>query len=471
VRFAPAQLRSKVYIVDEAHQITGAAANAFLKTLEEPPAHARFILATTDPEQLLPTIVSRCQRFEFRRVSIEDMTRRLRQVAGLESITINDDALRVIARNATGSLRDALALLEQLALQAGGSSSQPIDGSDVSALLGLSRNDRVEAIVDAVSRRNPGDALEIVQAAVDEGEDPRQLNRQLVAYLRMLLLDRCGDSSDVATDERGHGLAATFSVSELASHARRFSEIDFAIKHSPYPQLPLEVALVEAALAGDPQPHATSGASAVSGAGASNGRPTSLRDRVRGLQPPRTATGEEPAPSVRAQAATITPFPGPSNDESARPPVAAGHAIDVNLIADLWPNVRADVKALNRRIEALLSEVDPVAVSGNLITLAVPYPFHRDKLNTDEVRETVAGVLSRLLQRDVLLTCVLRGEFTAAPGTAPSTTTEPLTPGTQTGDDEEERARMRIQAAKNIFDAEEIDEAPATSALVASEEG
>src|SRR5215204_1706076 len=108
VRYAPAQLRSKVYIIDEAHQITGAAANAFLKTLEEPPAHTRFILATTDPEELLPTIVSRCQRFEFRRVNVDDMTRRLQTVSDLEGISIEVDGLRMIARHATGSLRDAL---------------------------------------------------------------------------------------------------------------------------------------------------------------------------------------------------------------------------------------------------------------------------------------------------------------------------------------------------------------------------
>ncbi len=119
VRYAPAQLHSKVYIIDEAHQITGAAANAFLKTLEEPPSHTRFILATTDPEELLPTIVSRCQRFEFRRVSADDMTRRLQKVADLEGIPIEPDALRMIARHATGSLRDALGLLEQLSLLSG----------------------------------------------------------------------------------------------------------------------------------------------------------------------------------------------------------------------------------------------------------------------------------------------------------------------------------------------------------------
>src|SRR5215212_6875592 len=143
VRYAPAQLRSKVYIIDESHQITGAAANAFLKTLEEPPAHTRFILATTDPEELLPTIVSRCQRFDFKRVSLDDIVRRLQTISALEGISVDADALRLIARNATGSLRDALGLLEQLALGLGSavssedSSPVAITSADVTAALGL----------------------------------------------------------------------------------------------------------------------------------------------------------------------------------------------------------------------------------------------------------------------------------------------------------------------------------------------
>src|ERR671910_2335924 len=248
VKYAPTQLRTKFYIIDEAHQITGAAANAFLKTLEEPPAHTRFVLATTDPEELLPTIVSRCQRFDFRRVSAVDMVRRLQTVAALEGVSVDSDPLRLIARHATGSLRDALGLLEQLAL---GSAPSPDDQTsvaitvaDVTAALGLSRNERVEGLVAAIGRRDAGQALRVVQDAVDDGEDPRQLNRQLLAYLRLLLLERSGGTGDA--DARARELAGMFSPFELAGLARRFGEIDFAIKHAPYPQLPLEVALVEA---------------------------------------------------------------------------------------------------------------------------------------------------------------------------------------------------------------------------------
>ncbi len=459
VRYAPAQLPSKFYIIDEAHQITGAAANAFLKTLEEPPGHARFILATTDPEELLPTIVSRCQRLEFRRISADVMADHLRRVAGLEGIAIEDDALRAVARQATGSLRDALGLLEQLAVGQGAKDAAEdhpaINALDVQAALGLSRNDRVEGLVLALSRRAAGDALRIVGEAIEAGEDPRQLNRQLVRYLRLLLLERTGAPADA--DETARDLAAQFSLEELARLALRFSEIDFSIKHSPYPQLPLEVAVVEAAAGPGVADQPLRAAPAPADPEPSS-RARSLRDRVRGTSAiPEQSAAPPTSSSTVAPITPIRPEAAPSADRS-RPGAPA--SVEVERIVELWPQVRADVKALNRRIEALLSEVDPVAVAGNAITLAVPYPFHRDKLNSDEVREILSSVLSRHLGRDIWLNCVLRGEV-VLPG-APSILSSAPTlaapaPPEQTPETEEDRDAVRLRAAANIFDAEIIE--------------
>jgi DNA polymerase-3 subunit gamma/tau len=498
VRYAPAQLPSKVYIIDEAHQITGAAANAFLKTLEEPPPHSRFILATTDPEELLPTIVSRCQRFEFRRVSADDMASRLRTVADQEGFQVSEDALLLIGRHATGSLRDALGLLEQLALQAG-NGEQAIEVADVRAALGLSRNERVESIVAALNARDAGAALGVVQASIDEGEDPRQLNRQLTAYLRSLMLERAGASQ--SGDATAVDLAQRFSLHELAAHAQRFAEIDFNIKHSPFPQLPLEIAIVAATTATGglattpdrqiadhvlaPAPRAYESPPPVQEDVQPAPRVTSLRDRVRNPTATRDAAPPPPRePTVadlqppRVEPAPITPLrSAPTPAVSAPRPAPAASAGQVGLydvaeIADLWPRIRSDVKAINRRIEALLSEVDPVAISESEITLAVPYPFHRDKLNSDDVRETVADVLSRNIGRRVTIACVLRGEYVP-----PAASAQPATPAAtrpaardaassavpeiapqdlDPGDDADE---ARLQAVKNLLDAEEIDEA------------
>src|SRR5215204_6000443 len=483
VRYAPAQLRSKVYIIDESHQITGAAANAFLKTLEEPPGHTRFILATTDPEELLPTIVSRCQRFDFRRVSADDIVRRLRTVAALEGVSVDADALLPIARHATGSLRDALGLLEQLALGSAISSetSSPVSitVADVTAALGLSRNDRVEGLVAALGCHDAGAALGVVQDAVDEGEDPRQLNRQLLAYLRVLLIERSGAAS--GADARARELADMFSLSELAALARQFGEIDFTIKHAPYPQLPLEVALVEAVATAAPGSGEKSAASEQSAQklrsdppASTSTRPTSLRDRVRSPSAIREVSPPEASRSDQTEPATVTPLRSvPVAQVAAVLAPAEDGSFDIEHIAELWPNVRADVKALNRRIEALLSEVDPVAITGNQITLAVPYPFHRDKLNSDDVRETLGGVLSRLLGRQISLVCILRGEMiapTVERGVVEKQDASLPRAESELDAEEEERARVRLRAAMNIFDAEVIEDVGVASQPVPAPE-
>ncbi|HEX2281164.1 MAG TPA: hypothetical protein VHG52_05310, partial [Thermomicrobiales bacterium] len=250
--------------------------------------------------------------------------------------------------------------------------------------------------------------------------------------------------------------------------ARRFGEIDFSIKHAPYPQLPLEVALVEAVALASPestssQPDERPVVRTLSDSAAVTPTPpTSLRDRVRAPASIRDISPREPARAGQSEPAPITPLRSvPVPDAVADGGPVNNPSLDIEQIAELWPNVRADVKALNRRIEALLSEVDPVAISGDQITLAVPYPFHRDKLNSDDVRETVGGVLSRLLGRDISLQCILRSEMVASPAqSAPMEIRE--SPPPQADDnapvDEEERARVRIRAAMNIFDAEEIRE-------------
>jgi len=276
--------------------------------------------------------------------------------------------------------------------------------------------------------------------------------------LRLLLLERSGSKPE--TDEKAQSLAAQFSLAELASLARRFGEIDFTIKHSPFSQLPLEVAIVEATAIVPAQ----LGASPESTVATNSQlpvvhRPSPLRDRIRRTAPEPDSPNSSAISPARAEPSPITPIrPSTSAIPKREFHGEAGSSLDVEQIANLWPDVRADVKALNRRIEALLSEVDPVAISGNQITLAVPYPFHRDKLNSDDVRETLSSVLSRRLNRDVSILCILREEMTSTRIGAAQIEPSPAKTGVDNApSDEDERAMARLRAAKNIFDAEEID--------------
>ncbi|HKG24935.1 MAG TPA: DNA polymerase III subunit gamma/tau, partial [Thermomicrobiales bacterium] len=493
VKYAPTQLRTKFYIIDEAHQITGAAANAFLKTLEEPPGHTKFVLATTDPEELLATIVSRCQRFDFRRINAEAMAGRLRSVAAAEGLTIDDEAVRVIARHAAGSLRDALGLLDQLAVygdREGGNVA--IDADAGRALLGVSRNDRVETLATALAERDVATALGTVNAAVEAGEDPRQLNRQLVAYLRILLHQRAGGSPDA--DERAKALAARFELAEIAWLARVFSEVDYRIRHSSYAHLPFEVALVEGILRrpGTEAPRAEARPAAVddlpSRPPERNGRDenvlakpstTALRDRVRGATTrPNGGPAPEPIP-IRTEASPERPAtpPPPRPSPATVATASSGSSLTVERLVDLWPRIRLDVKAVNRRIEALLSSIDPVAVRGDEVVLAAAYAFHRDRMNADEVRMVVGDAIGRLVKRPITTVCVLRGEEPSgamvamapepartspvpatAPPAAPMTPPEPP-PGALEDEGEPYDPSLderRVSAAKNIFDAEEV---------------
>jgi DNA polymerase-3 subunit gamma/tau len=474
VKYAPTQLKTKFYIIDEAHQITGAAANAFLKTLEEPPAHTKFILATTDPEELLQTIVSRCQRFDFRRIGVESIVQRLRTVAEAESLKVEDDALMVIARHATGSLRDALGLLDQLAVYREvepDADERTIDVAAVRAVLGVSRNDRVEALVKALADRDATLALETVNSAIEAGEDPRQLNRQLVGYLRVLLHQRAGGSPDA--DDRATELAQRFELLELAQLARTFSEIDFRIRHASYSQLPLEVALVEGVLRAnadlDDQVQSQPMAS----------QPRERPTRVVREEPPVEEVASTRLRDKVRGASSQNSSVKPVNSPAAPAPIANGSSsgtpLTVDQLADLWPRIRNDVKAVNRRVEALLSTIDPVAVDGNDVTLASPYEFHRSKLNSDDARIVVEDVINRLTGRRVRISCILREDVALSPrpvapsapvsienhvdeqvngGASSDNLDDALAPVENLPPDE--AAQQRINAAKNIFDAEEV---------------
>jgi len=531
VKYAPTQLGTKFYVIDEAHQITGAAANAFLKTLEEPPPHTRFVLATTDPEELLQTIVSRCQRFDFRRINLEAMVACLQKVARLENIDIEPDAIPVIARHATGSLRDALGVLDQVSVyrETSESEHQPVTVDTVRTVLGVSRNDRVESLVEALADRDAAAGLRAINEAVEAGDDIRQLGRQLVSYLRILLLHRAGGASDA--DEEARSLAERFSLNELAEFARVFSDMDVKIKHAAFSQLPLEIAMVTCAARATVPTDTVSPSRREPGhvarpeedRGRDAGAPpastpreapeepltprVSLRDRVRGQATPPAGTGApepvRPQPTQPSSAGRLQPAaPAAHSDDSGedvspppsigQPRAATGADITLETIVELWSKIRADVKAVNRRIEALLQQIDPVTVAGTKVFLVSPYEFHRNRMNSDEARTVVEDVISRLVKQRVQVSCITREEAAAMttthrssvasqPAPIPADVGEgprsPNGPASVSQPDTEEEPvasasvgegpsqissaeadATRISAAKNIFDAEEFED-------------
>ncbi|MDQ7819173.1 MAG: DNA polymerase III subunit gamma/tau [Armatimonadota bacterium] len=401
IRLAPAEARYKVYIIDEAHMLTPEAANALLKTLEEPPAHAVLILVTTEPHRLPPTILSRCQRFDFRRVSSREIVARLRHIAREEGFAVDERALTLIAASADGSVRDAESMLDQLVAFAQG----PVTADDVVAVLGLVEEETALRLADAVIARDPTACLALVHQAAADGRDARQLLRALLDHFRDLLVVATGSRDADLLDTTEARLAALSaqaertSVEDILRALAVLSATEAEARWNPQPRLLLEVALVrlcrpemdptleglrarlrllEQKIAGAPAPAAPAPASTP--------------------EPPRPAPRpEEPAPREAEE-----PAPAPS---PADPPPA----VDLNQVRQLWGRILEEVKRTKMFCHALLIEGVPLRVEGStlVVGLRAGYNFHVDNLHRPENRAVVEGALERVLQRRLRLHCTL----------------------------------------------------------------
>src|SRR5512144_2896409 len=249
VAYAPAGGRWKVYIIDEAHMLTKEAWNAFLKTLEEPPPNTVFVLATTEPQKVMATIVDRCQRFDFQRPSLEQIAEVVRRVAAAEGIQIEDGAVALTSRSATGSFRDALATLDQLVAFGG----EAVTTDEVVELLGAADAELLFDTTDALAKGDARAALEAVERLARSGRDPGQFARDLIAHLRQLLVARAtGEVPDsftvtVAQPERLAGQAKAIDDVKLMGAIDALSGAVAGMREGDDPRLTLEVALLKVA--------------------------------------------------------------------------------------------------------------------------------------------------------------------------------------------------------------------------------
>jgi DNA polymerase-3 subunit gamma/tau len=246
VRYAPAAARTKVVILDEAHMLTGEASNALLKTLEEPPDRVIFVMATTEPENLVDTIRSRSQHFHFRALTFNEITDRLKYIAEKENLKIEDGALSVIARMAEGSMRDALSLLEQARAYCG----DHITDNAVRELLGVVPEDALQELVEAIVEHSADRALGLVHRFQKEGRNLQHFCREAIRHMRNLLIARvCGADSDLiaATLDQRPGLAkaaALFSEEDLTRYFQILLNTDDDLRRKPDPRVHLEMGLL-----------------------------------------------------------------------------------------------------------------------------------------------------------------------------------------------------------------------------------
>ena len=402
INFAPNEARQKVYVIDEVHMLSNAAFNALLKTLEEPPSHALFVLATTEPHKIPETILSRCQRFDFRRVGVEQIVAKLERICHAEGAAVERPALEAIARAATGSLRDAESLLDQVLAFA----DERITLEFVQRLLGATAQETVAELVDALIAGDTARGLRLINEAVDGGVDPRQLTRQLLEYLRnLLLLCTAGEELVNVTAEMQQRLreqARAFSPEQLTAVIRRFGEAEFNLKVQAQPQLPLELAFVEVVLSRaqrEPSPVPE--------------RPPQVAERVAASPPaaPQPTSGvaaerpSAPASVSHAHEAPVEATRAPARQERAAAP--ADVPVTLDDVQRNWTELLAAIRPHSRMVEALLKDCRPVRVREDVVTLGFFYPFHRQRIEEPKHRALVEQMLQRVLGVRVRVECTM----------------------------------------------------------------
>ena len=315
VGYAPNAATYKVYLVDEVHMLTDAAFNALLKTLEEPPPHVIFVLATTEPHKIPPTISSRCQRFDFRRASLEALVERLREIAAGEGITVAEGGLELIARQAGGSFRDAVNLLDQLAAYHG----KELDLEAVQLGLGLVVDDRASAVARAAVARDLAAGLTLLSSVRDDGIEVRAFVREVVRTLRTLLLLRAGARDELGLSDAQlaelQPLAEATKAADIVAALRALGEVDFA--GDAYDALPAEIAFASLVVGLPEEPDAlappTEAASPAAAAAAS-------------ASPAAAAAASASAAKQQAPAQPPPRQPAPRRERAQRPRAAAPQA-------------------------------------------------------------------------------------------------------------------------------------------------
>ena len=407
VKYAPARGRFKVYIIDEVHQLTEAAFNALLKTLEEPPAHVVFVLATTDPRDIPATVLSRVQRFDFRPIAPDLLATTLERILGQEGIVFEPAALPAIVRAAEGSLRDALSLLDTAIAYGNGK----LAADTTAALLGSTAPAEVRAFARALVGHEPTPALEAIDRAAREGEDLGAFTRDVIELLRRALVLKAAPAARLADVPHAEAnelraLGEATSLDELLYVLRAFLDADEAMRESPHPRVELEIAAVRATRR--PQPRALEDVlkrvedaeqrlRQPGGAALTRTQDSllpSAEPSAAAPQPRRASSAERPAAPTAASAAPggvaapaqpTRPVPSPAPAAPASDDVASG-----------WQRVVDEVMRRKPTLGAVLSQTRPSGVRDReLVVVLTGNHFHREMLADSANRELVQQAIRR----------------------------------------------------------------------------
>ncbi len=428
INFAPSQGHYKVYIIDEVHMLSTAAFNALLKTLEEPPPHAIFILATTEAHKIPATVLSRCQRHEFRRIPVNDIVMHLKHLVESEKLDVEPEVLTLIARQSTGAMRDAISLLDQLA-----STGEKITLAEAQNVLGTATSQAVVELTEAILAEDAAAGMDCIHHALDGGTDPRQFARQVVEYLRSLMLVRLGNAEQVeATAEVRAQMAQhaqAFELNRLIEAIRLFNNAASETRSSWQPGLLLELSLAEAIeKQAAPTEAAPRPSSQRSDPAPSPARPaqssTPPWEEDREEPPPPSGSRATPRPEPpqarpstpraasqpkqMAETGPAEPLRSAQNDASEPPaPMGDGKAVSLQDIINQWKRVSTAARKKSQSAQALINSCKPITLKESTLILGFQSELLRDKMSAPENMQITSQAIRDVLGANLSVVAVV----------------------------------------------------------------
>ncbi|MGZ9221943.1 MAG: DNA polymerase III subunit gamma/tau [Anaerolineales bacterium] len=393
INFSPNLGTYKVYIIDEVHMLSTAAFNALLKTLEEPPPHAIFVLATTEIHKIPATVLSRCQRHEFRRVPVDEIVKQLKMIIKAEKLQADDDALIQIARQSAGGMRDAISLLDQLS-----STGDKITLALAQTVLGTATSQTVLNIISSVMDHDPAHGLETIHKALDAGADPRSLARQIVEYLRGLMLIQMGNTNqveataDVKKQMQSH--ARSFSTSDVLRMMKAFNSAATDLRGGWQPSLSLELALAEVLDAPSepaPRPFAPP--------------PTAtVRAQPQPVPVPQTESPHKPAQvdEVSQEETDSTLY-----EEAEVPHPVETSTVSAGDIIKAWKHLSGSLPKAQANLSALLNSVKMIDMQGKTLILGLASDVLVSKIDKPDQIEAIQKLIRDEFGVNVSVRCVV----------------------------------------------------------------
>lgn len=424
VKYAPTEVRHKVYIIDEVHMLTTEAFNALLKTLEEPPAHVMFILATTEPHRLPATIISRCQRFDFRRVSLEDQVEHLRRICQQENVTADEDALAYIARLSDGGMRDVISLLDQITSFTG----KRITYKDVLDITGGIASEQFEQIADAISRQDVGFILQAIEGFMHEGKSADKCVENLIYYFRDVLMIKMIPHAEGITDRvmdpaRFRAAAEQFDRNQLFRMIDILNHYQAEMKYAAKPQTIFEVAMLKICTLHEDEPSSRESDKSSHTAKADASQVKQLQQQINALEK-KLEQFMQAGPAVGSGGAeTASGRSGGSRTSSiasgARPAIAAKipPQIDQYLahkdtqefvkIRSEWSRVLQRVKEERVTIHAWFMDGEPISAIEDAVLVGFKNTIHRDTTEKPANKQVIERVMQEVLGKPLRLVTML----------------------------------------------------------------